>query len=156
MKKSSTSLFLQKKMKCLIISSNKNEVLHYEVLHFFLKKYWGTSFFYEGIIRRFCFFSEEIMRRLKIFWRKKWGASLFLQKKKFMFFCRTNEVLRLVTPRNLLMLFLQWKKSSIHYFFRKNSSTSLFLQKKNSIFFERITRPLILFWSNNEAHDFFW
>ena len=54
------SILLQKKMRRLIISSEKNQ-------HFFLKKYWGT-----------CFFSDEIMRHLIFFWRNSEVLDFFI------------------------------------------------------------------------------
>jgi hypothetical protein len=49
-KKSSTSLLLQKKMKHLLSSSKQNQLFFtwkiIEAIHFFLKKQWGTSFFF--------------------------------------------------------------------------------------------------------------
>jgi hypothetical protein len=54
LKESDASLFLEKKMKCLSISSAQNQVLHY----FFKQK---SLFSYEEIMSRLIF-SEEITR----------------------------------------------------------------------------------------------
>ena len=70
-KKWGTSLFLQKKMKCLIISSEKNEASisseKNEIPHHFYKKNEAHHYFKK--------------KAPHYFFRKKWDASLFLQKK---------------------------------------------------------------------------
>ena len=60
-KKWGASLFLQKQMKCLIISPEKNEVPHY----FFRKK---QHFFFEEIMSRFIFSSRN-NEAPHVFWR---------------------------------------------------------------------------------------
>ena len=98
------------KMKCLIISSEKNEAPHYffrkklifiwrnnDAFHFFLKRWWGPLA--QHLNKHLNVFSSVKKSSAPLILKKKWVASWFIQKKK---------------------------------------STSLFLQKGHSTFFLKI------------------
>ena len=112
----STSLFLQKKMRCLIISSEKCVAPHY-----FFRKKWGASLFLKKKITIFCWRSPEALRLvtslillLMLFLKwKKLSATLFLQKQ--MMKC---------------LIFSSEKNEVPLYFFRKTCCAALSLQKK--------------------------
>jgi len=68
------------------------------------------------------------------FFRKKWGASLFLKKKIIIFCWRSTEALRLVTSLILLlMLFLKWKKLSATLFLQKQMKCLIFSSEQNEV-----------------------
>ena len=98
------------KTKCLIISSEKNEVPHYflkknEAPHYFFRKKWGSSLFLQKK-KDSSIFLQEKMRLLIIYsekneaphyyFRERQSASLLLQEKimrHFIFFWRNTEAL---------------------------------------------------------------
>ena len=118
----------------------------------FLQRAWYLYFFWKHLAR--CYF-----------FRKKWSASSFLQKKIKHIIISSKQNEHLFWSHNKALYFFQqkcrnhayWKKTHApliisletnevpRYFIRKQISTSLFLQKKISIFF----------WRNKEALDFF-
>ena len=103
-KKGGDSLFLHKKISFFVWRNNA-------ALDFALKKYWGTSFF-----------SQEIMRHLI-----PWGTNEVHQ-----FFWSNNEasVSWFLQIKTTCLIISSDKNEAPHYFFRKKWSTSLFLQKK--------------------------
>jgi hypothetical protein len=91
--KLSAPLFLQKKMKCLIISSEKNEAPHYffrkklifiwrnnDAFHFFLKRWWGPLA--QHLNKHLNVFSSVKKSSAPLILKKKWVASWFIQKKR--------------------------------------------------------------------------
>ena len=79
----SASLFLHKQIKGLIISSEKKSSTK-----LFLQKKWSASLFLQNKMKRLQISWEK---KLHYFFRTKSSASLFLQKKRFIFF---EEIMR--------------------------------------------------------------
>ena len=157
----STSLFLQKKMRCLIISSEKCVAPHY-----FFRKKWGASLFLKKKIIMLCWRSTEALRLvtslillLMLFLKwKKLSATLFLQKQmkclifssekmRCLFISLEKHVVRrcLFRKKMRCLLISSEKKQVPHYLFKNKSA---FLS-------EEIRRCLIFFWRNNKALDLF-
>ena len=143
MKNSSASLFLQKKMKCLLFSPENSWVHRYfyrkktkhliissekmELLPISSEKKSSTKLFLQ---KKMFFFRKK--RHLIFILKRSWGALFFSEEilrhlifvceelmRRLMFFWRRHEALGLVASIFLLMLFLQWQNQVPQYFFRR-------------------------------------
>ena len=154
MKNSSASLFLQKKMKCLLFFSGKQLRASLflqkknKAPHYFFRKNGAPPYFFRKKIKHQIISSEKNVfltkkRHLIFILKRSWGALFFSEEilrhlifvceelmRRLIFFWRRDEALGLVASIFLLMLFLQWQNQVPQYFFRKKSSASSFLQKK--------------------------
>jgi len=179
-KTSSASLFLQKKIKCLNISSYEKHLFSEEIMRHLI--------FLFGQIMRHYIFSEEQIRHsifyccnnvgriiLLVISSKKMRSLLLLVisfekikcltmslkkgwfffeeiMKHFIFFLRNNDALWLVSSLSLIYCFSSEKIYEHHYLFRRH----VFFKEvmRHFIFLEKKSECLIFFWRNHDALNF--
>jgi len=158
----------QKKIKHLIISSEKNEVPHY-----FFKK----SAFFQRHSEALHSFSKEISKRdskvFYFFWRNSKKNNLAnvvatIKNKAPHYFFRRNEVpgsfirkkssASLVFPKKMKCLIISSEKNASSSFQKSVKCLIISSPKIKCLisFSDKIMRRFILFWRNNEVLDFFW
>jgi len=117
----------QKKIKHLIISSEKNEVPHY-----FFKK---NQPFFKDIVRHFIVFQKKYQKEIASF---------------FYFFCRN------IKKNNLANVVATIKNKVPHYFFRRNEVPGSFIRKKSSasLVFPKKMKCLIISSEKNDSSSF--